>query len=102
MTGASNSQPPAYPGGGVRTGRRFGTASAQEGGGPADVVSSRPVRIRTPAAGVASARPTNTRYEVADQALTRSGGAARYGYHSAAATAEVVSSGRSRASTWTS
>ena len=38
---------------------------------------------------------------MADQAVTRSSGSARYGYHSAAATTDVVSSGRSRASTST-
>ncbi len=40
-------------------------------------------------------------YDEADQAVTRSSGSALYGYQSAAATTDVVSSGRSRASTST-
>ena len=40
-------------------------------------------------------------YDAADQAVTRSSGSALYGYQSAAATTDVVSSGRSRASTST-
>jgi hypothetical protein len=57
--------------------------------------------MMTPVRG-SPAIDSSTSYVRADHAVTRSCGIARYGYHHAAATADVVSCGRSRASTWTS
>ena len=93
-----NVHPSAYPFTRVRS--SAGTAPTHHGSARGSCSTSVPGTIRTPVSSSPASAPKAS-YDAADQAVTRSCGSARYGYQSAAATADVVSSGRSRATTST-
>src|SRR3954468_24186337 len=100
-TGVVKLQPWAQPSGTSEVTSSDGTAARHHGSAGRVGNTSVPATIRTPDSGSVSASASSTAYVVADQAVTRSWGSARYGYQRAAATTEVVSRGRSRATTST-
>src|SRR5262245_17288910 len=102
-TGASKAQPstaPARSSPGVAR-RKERTADFHQGSGRAVRNTSRPSRRATPASGVEAASSSKTSRERWDQPRTSASGYARYGYQTAAATAETVRGGGSAASTRT-